>query len=371
MSWIGEGDVPEAIRKRRAKVNKTGAQYNGMRPFIGEYAPELVEDLVNCSMSFKKHRRVGEEYKKKVTPNRCHRKPWCINCSQFDEWLRTQYWLERFHLCTPEGEKPRFIHIVVTAPTGDKKGDGWGWEAMKDYKAFRKTVWSMLAEIYGEGIGGLLTYQDFGERPFQKIHPHIDLTLNGWRLAKDKSPVKVPLLNFHQGNKETYLQIVAKHANKIQPLAEPGEFHVSRPVDGIEGYYKALRYHLREMVDLRKWKYDSPKNEVEYESYREHRRVKMASEVFIEGFKEYRQRLDLGKGDGRNGLSGKWSAGRLTEAYGHLHKSKKNKTKVAMGGVPLVHDDGCMCSVCHEWERDVEEEPYIPRGGGVGAPAPE
>lgn len=112
-----------------------------------------------------------------------------------------------------------------------------------------------LEEIYGIGIGRLMSYQDFGDRAFDKMAQHMDLTLNGYVTDAQSTleSARVHLLNGGRGRVDAITQKSAR-AFRLDAHASPPGFW--RRVEGIKRYFRALKYHWREMVDLGKFDYD-------------------------------------------------------------------------------------------------------------------
>lgn len=260
--------------------------------------------------------------------------------------------MNHFNEATPRGKQPRFIHIVQTSPL-TVAGEGWGMLASKDKGGFAKVVWKTIADQVGTGLGGLLSYQDFGEQAFQKRHPHIDLTLNGWQI-QDGQATHTPRIELRNGGYKNWQGTLVKHASKKYGVeARRGNLKVGSVITGHLPYYSVLRYQMRELVDLRKVDYSREKQTVNWISYKDNTRTKHTVHEFMAGMFEYQMRLGPWSND--------WGTGKqnLHFRYGHIADTLLHKVSPQIGGEEIPHRKNCPCNNCGDWERvfldDVDE----------------
>lgn len=252
-------------------------------------------------------------------------------------------------MVTPRGRVPRFYHVVQTAHHSED-GNGWGVKASQDLEAFGRIVWSALREWFGDGIGAIMSYQDFGERGFAKRHPHMDLTMNGYAVrdgvVRTVNPPDLTGRGF-----DRWCETVMKYARTLDLTAYVNDVDFTGPVHGHRDYHGVLKYQMREMVDLRKLEYDRGSRTVWWWSYKDSTRTPLPADVFVERLDEYRQRLDL----------------ELHRHYGHLAKRKVRATANVVGGEPIPHGDHCPCSECGDWFRIdlTDEEISLNRGARI------
>ncbi|MEA3191037.1 MAG: hypothetical protein QOD77_1619 [Thermoplasmata archaeon] len=331
---VKRAGLPWLIKEARAKTRKLWYRHPSLMRFLEDQHLEEWEAIKTCGLEFKKYESHDRPGHYRIVPVLCHREPFCIRCVRAAQVRRAWGVLERFGRCTPTGQKPRFIHIVQTAPVY-ADGTGWGMAASRDVQKFASVVWRALVDLYGEGMGASMSYQDFGERCFEKRHPHQDLTLNGWRLEDGKA-VKVPRYDLTGKGRDRWDQTVVEYARELDPDAKRGMFHVQAPAVGGKAYYHALCYQVREMVDFSKLTdYSLEKQVLYYQSGKENLRVKFTLRDWHLGFYEYQHRL------------GAWGDGQSTNlhrSFGHLSKRSIGATQRVMGGVDDLGD-------VEEWER--------------------
>ncbi len=339
----------DAIRQGQMEVSRLWRPHRSVQAFLADYFPDRWTEIQYCgsSFTFREDAFRPGTFKRRVR-YRCHNVPYCLLCTSWDRWRRVASTLDNFHRCTPAGKQPRFIGIVQTAPLTEE-GEGWGLAASKDVPAFGRVVWQALKETYGDGIGAVMSYQDFGERGFKKRHPHMDLTLNGWML-QDGEPVQTPRISLAGQGRRQWDERVQKYAQTIEIGAQRGDAHFIGPIVGIRPYVKVMKYKMREMVDLRKLEYSRDKQCVWWWDYKSKRRTRMEIHEFLEGFFEYQGRLGAWQRSGRV---------ELHRGYGHLAKGQVKQTCKVMGGSPIPHGVNCVCEKCGDWydaELDEEEE---------------
>jgi hypothetical protein len=338
---ILRGDIADEKRKRRERRARFWAtdRHATILRFLQHHVPEAVLPVLECGMSFHEYESEDRPGWWKVVGHRCHVRPWCIPCVEDAHRERVRRMQDIFMRCTPKGKEPRFVHIVQTAPVYDDM-TGWGVPASNDLRAFRRVVWRALERLFGKGIGARLSYQDWGEVPFRRF-PHLDLTLNGWAVV-DGEPVATPYYDLRNGGADRWDEVVVEEAQSLQIGAKRGSKDVSKVAVGMAAYYQAVSYQLREMLNLRWWRYDSLRRTMIYESYKEHRRVEIPVAAFMFHIQEYQARL------------GYWNHGqekRLHVGMGHMADRAVPVTQKIMSGSPLACMDGCTCSRCGSWVR--------------------
>lgn len=309
--------------------------------FLERYVPAVQDVVDRCSTRIKWWRCAQDRRRYKWAPIGCHEVPWCVFCMKREEGRRVRAALDKFNRCTPKDEKPRFVHIVQTAPVYED-GTGVGIAASKDVTAFGGAVWKCLQGMYPDGIGALMSYQDFGERAFAKRHPHMDLTLNGWMLGED-GVAHTPRVELQGRGRTRWDELMVDAYRELHPSAERGNVKVRAVRQGSKAYYSMLRYQMRELVDVRKMHYKPTTDRIEWWSYHDNQREVMPVLDFLAGMAEYSARL------------GQWrpkdEAMQLHRTYGHMADRRLRKTQKAMGGQPLSHGADCPCAECGDWDR--------------------
>lgn len=343
--WKRE-QIPDAIRQGQMETSAAWRPFNGLKRYLADCWPNEWERIRGCSMSFLwREDQMRPGYVKRL-PVRCNRVPFCITCSRFQTWTRVQTKLEEFYRCTPAGKEPRFYHVVQTAPFSDgttyPEGGDWGRQASEDVGWFRSVVWAAMRDEFGKGVGGVASYQDFGEGAFTKRHPHLDMTINGWML-QDGEPVQTPRFDFQGQGRKRWDERVVKRARARNVVAARGNANVYGPVVGVKPYVRILKYQLRELVDLRKLTYDRDKQLVYWMDYRSNRRTPMTVWQFADGLHEYRERLGAWKSAREEGTV------RLHTGMGHMAPGSLKATQKAMGGEVPPHGSNCVCSECGDW----------------------
>jgi hypothetical protein len=333
--------VPAAIRSLKADHRAEAARHPDVLRYLQDHNPDAYRKVAKCrSKARVAVENGGDRYKVRLYG--CHVEPWCIACEHEAKWRRVAQVLDRFQLCTPAGQQPRFAHIVVTAPIFPD-GRGWGRFAKSDLKTMRDVIWSVTKWVYGAGIGAFTTYQDFGERAFTKTHPHLDFTLNGWML-QDGQPVQTPTYQLKSGGYDAWARQLRSEVLRRWLLPDEeavSTMHVQSYVSGVKGYVRALAYQLRGLVDARKMTYDRTRQVVYWSSYRDNTRVKMTVQEFHAGLDDYERRL---------GAFGKRQSKRLHVAVGHMADRALDATSEAMGAEERRHPRSCVCAKCGDWE---------------------
>ncbi len=346
---LTEAQLPTAVRAQRQGVSAEWRRFRHVQAFIEDHFPLEWEAIRHCGLNVGTYESGKQPGKHRLAPASCRKLPFCIRCTKSETGRRVRTAIEQFECVTPAGKQPRFIHIVQTAPVGNEGqytgGGDWGRQASQDLGAFGGIVWDVLKEAYGDGIGAIMSYQDFGERAFAKRHPHMDLTLNGWSLV-DGVMEPTPRYEFKAGGKERWHQATQRAASRLVANAEPGNVRVHRPLVGVKAYYRVLRYQMRELVDLRKLEYSRDQKLVWWKSYHENRREKFGLNDFLGGLAEYQWRLGAWKRKGDEGESQ-----RLHRRYGHMRDGVLEATQRKVGGQPSKHGKRCPCSMCGDWER--------------------
>lgn len=340
--------VGEEVAKRRLRQRRTWDQFLQVRRFVKDWvAPDhdgLALALASCRQDYQAWRSRSVPDKAKVTPKACWKVPWCVPCSRVKAALRVRHVTDLFTRCTPPGERPRLVHAVFTAPVYDD-GTGWGMKARVHVGAFMRTVWRTLEAYYGTGLGGYLSYQDFGERPFSKPHPHVDLLLNGWRVAEPGRPVPIPRPDFAGPDRARLSECYDAAAHAFDVVAGPGNSWIGSLRVGLASARDELAYSVRQLVDLRKLVYVTPRGggpsmRVGWQSYREEGGIDWTqSNRFASWYEEYRARV---RPDAANTIH---------RAYGHMApRALREAAAWGFSNEPLPHVEGCACTDCDEWE---------------------
>lgn len=345
MPIVSREGLEDLVLQHKQAVLKDWGKHRRLQALLQDHFPGHWDSISRCRMAYKPLESVQRPGYYKVAPlYACWQLPFCIRCVKAATHRRVMAALEKYHLCTPKGQPMRLTHIVQTAPIYED-GTGWGVEASRNVKAFGDIVWGNLQEFYGQGIGAIMSYQDFGEQFFAKRHPHMDLTLNGWML-KDGTAAKTPVLGLKGGGRTKWDQALVQRATRLRLDAARGSLAVSRVVEERPVQYKILKYQMRELVNLRQVRYDRENQTVTWINYSQRGPPETTLTVreFKAGLAEYQWRLKQWPQGDDEGME-------LHRAYGHIAKRSVRKTQKAMGGVPMPHDEECPCAECGDWER--------------------
>lgn len=345
---VRSAGVQAAIHRLRTQHRVEAARHQDVMRYLQDHNPSVYAKVRQCRTRARVARDVVQGDRYKVRLYGCHVEPWCVACTNEAKWRRVAAAVETFLDCTPAGQQPRFAHVVMTAPIFED-GKGWGRFARCDLKAFRDVTWKATKAAFGPNIGALLSYQDFGERPFLKGHPHMDYTINGWTLAEG-APQRTQDYVVKAGGRERWVKQV-QDLVAARWLLPPNEtktnFRIGNFVSGASSYIAVLAYQLRELVDVRKMHYDRARQLVYWDSYRDNTRTKMAVLEFQNGLADYQARL---------GAWGHHQATSLHVTTGHMARRAITATSQAMGSLVRPHKRGCVCAECNEWELVFPDE---------------
>lgn len=348
---VQENEVEDAVRSMWDAHREEWRNYRGLMWFLAEEYPRQWEDVRRCRTEFTTWRSMARPGRINVAMKGCKMEPLCPACANTGKWKRAMSRAKAFQRCTPKGEEPVFWQIVQTAPaTGPNfppREGNWGDEARQDVRAFAKVVFGVLKEAFGDGIGVAMSYHDVSEELWSWPHPHLDMTLNGWKLEDGKA-VLTARYDFTQGGMRRWQETIKREVRAMWDYDEvqPGNVKVVGPVEGLERYIKALAYQVREVIDLRKLEYSHSQGKVWWRSYSNNfRKEEFTVDEFKHGLVEYSIRLDA------------WKPGRryVDRMYGHISDGAIARTQEAMGGA-VVHEDDCSCNECNRWQRSWQSE---------------
>lgn len=356
--WIAvRQEVRERIAARNAKwaISPTAAYW------VEDYYPEVWDRVKGCRLVYTPAESLTRYDKwKLVSKSSCRKVPWCIPCSLAKGQERLGKALDKISRATPEGQRKRVVPWTLVAQVADDH-TGVGMAASSDINRFARTVAYFLHQVYdakaGE-LGWIMSYQDFGERAFQKRHPHWHVTMNGYRW-RDGTMTPIEQLNVRgQG----HARITAAWDNALRtffPGAKTGNLRAEQPAVGKGNYYGWVKYQVRELVDLRKVVYQRANNRVVWIPYREGvKRADFTGQEFRAGLEEYRGRVRPNEGN------------RVHRDCGYLEGGTLKKIAAAIGGEREAHDTAsCPCDVCDEWMGQPELRPAA-MGWSMEAGAP-
>jgi len=333
------------IAERRLWVSNYWRRFPSVKRFVADWFRAEWEAIQRCRFEYRVYESKDNPGKFKVTPKCCWKVPFCLTCTKVRASRRTLGALDRFSRATPKGQPMQFVHIVLSAPLTED-GQGWGAKAHQDIPKFAKVTRRVLEDIYGEGLGGVMSYQDFGERPFHKIHPHMDLTLAARRLVDGKMMALRPLnLKVERATIDAH---TANRARAFQIDARKGDIDFSRVIHGAQEYYPVLKYQMRELFDLRKVEYKRREGKVEWKNYKDVRREAYRADEFVTGFESYARRLGL------YGYEG--TPVELHRYSGYMSKGSLRETEAMVEGSSIPHGRGCPCSECEDWELRFDDD---------------
>jgi hypothetical protein len=353
MTRVKRGAVAGVMHERRRRIVREWGKHRSLQRFLHDHAPLEWEKIRQCQTGYYRvevDTLRDEESFRVYTKGSCHQVPWCIMCTQQERNRRLRHLQTAFQMCTPAGKEARLAHIVQVAPCLPN-GSGWGYDASKSLTEFFEIVNEQLQWAYGDGIGWYGSYQDFGEKAFRKRHPHIDLTLNGYKL--DEEPNETPRFQLKRNGLDRWSDHLSKIVRRhYGPLIGPLQDH-HRSVRlghywvGFASYWRIANYQVRELVDLRKLTYNRDTKQVWWANYRDGSRTEFTVNEFLAGLAEYQVRL---------GQWGHKPAQQLHRGMGHMAKRSIRKTMKAMDGHVTPHRRGCTCSECGDWQRVFLEE---------------
>lgn len=346
-----------AIREGQEATRKAWAPFHSLKKFLYDYYPRELERISRCSMSFELVESPQRPGYVRRRPRRCTRVPLCILCVKSSHWRRIRQTQDQLAQVTPKGHTPRLYHIVIDSSL-KPDGSGWGVKASRDLEAFGRVVWRSLEDIFGEGLGAAMSYQDFGEKGFAKQFPHMDLTMNGYAIL-DGQAKPIPRVDLTGRGVERVKNTVLGHAATIDVAADWTDVNFQGPWESFRSYYDVLKYQTRELVDLRKLEYDRGNNLVWWWSYKDNTRTPLPVREFVNRLDEYQERL--GQWIGEEGRK------QLHRTYGHMAKRTIAKTARMVGGEPIPHGDDCLWSCCGDWfnVRLDDEEVALNRGARI------
>lgn len=353
--------LPTVIREKRLMVRKTWAKKPTIKRFLREHAPIQWNAIRTCSLEYRPFEDKMAPGVYKLLPISCHEIPWCIICTQRQDFFRTQAAMDRFSLCTAAKRPLLHAHAVQTAPIYDD-GTGWGNDASRDLTSFFRIVWDTCREILGDGLGGTFSYHDLGEQSFAKRHPHIDFSLNGYRIqdgAADK------LTDHPQGHiydtagpgYARWQATVAQLARDHWPDAKTGNLKLQPVRDGPGALHKTLSYQLRTIIDFRKAEYHPGKQLVAWSNYKTGAWTYLPVLRVLAGIAEQEARLGSWTKEGRE---------LLHRSFGHMADRTFHTTAAQVGGTVLPHGIDCTCKDCRDWEEVILKD--VDRDVGLAKP---
>lgn len=340
----------EARKRRDLHASRWAAHGDAKRFFrdwIGPSDAGLAVALADCRRGYRPYRSKAAPDKYKLVARSCKEVPWCIPCTQAKNFQRARQVEELVGRFTPDGEKPRWIHCVFRAQLMDDL-QGWGMEARKDPGRFLRVVRASLDDFFGPGLGGYASYQDFGERPFSKPLPHWDLLLNGWRI--DNGAI-LPLreADWTGGDRD---RLNAAYDGRVLTYgmdAKPGNSWIGRVKIGFGAGRGELAYSVREMVDLRKLRYEEGLGRLGWVHYRDGSVDWTRAEFFRPWYGEYQERV---RPEVPNVVH---------RPFGYMWgmKSRRRRELGFIDEVP-EHGGGCACRDCDDWEAVIDAATLYP-----------
>lgn len=354
---VGEAD--SAIRELRQAHLDEWRRHRSLVHFLSEEYPEEWAKVQYCRTDHSVQGAVLGPSSLRVSLEGCGCVPYCPACASAATNRRVGRTLRAFQRCTPKGQEPRFLHIVQRA-TYYPDGTGWGRQASEDHAEFARLVFEVLRRAYGEGVGAIVSYHDVGEGLWRKRTPHLDLTLNGWTL-EDGRPAHVKRYELRGDGHDRWQRWIAE---AVERRGWTGTGYSSVDFQdvtvGVPAYINALRYQLREVIDLRKVEYSRRERKVSWKDYRNnYRRGEFTVDEFKAGLVEYARRLKPWTSAGRRPLD---------RILGHMADRAIGKTEDAMDGGASAHWANCTCGVCRGWR--FVETPQLDREVGRGAAVP-
>lgn len=323
-------------------------KYREAAGLLKDHFPGEWSRIQNCGMAFERRAWVPDAKWGKLQPMRCHNVPFCLPCVEYAHRLRLNGWFNSLERVTPAGLPLRLSQVTQTAPL-NADGEGWGAAASRNVSKFRKVVGAHLREWYGEGIGVVMSYQDFGEQGFSKRHPHLHMTVSGYRLLDGKvSVVQDPdLAGSGRGRWDEGMAARATVFGDWSGWHSGGSLDVIPFKQGRAEYNKLLRYQLRELVDLSKIEYQPSKRRLLWKSGTGPEVAGMDVLDFKARLLEYKLRLGVWERSQKTG-----GVKKLHVGFGILGDAAIGAAQEAIGGVESDHKPDCACGKCQEWYRE-------------------
>lgn len=337
---FGAAGVRDEIEKRVEAAWKLWEAHPQAGRLIRDVWPEVANEVWQCGRLFqdgyKVYRSKSTADKFRVAPFRCGKIPFCLPCTNAVNVQRTFEALDAFKLCTPKGEPVRLWHVVLMAPLTED-GQGWGKQASEDIGRFAKVCRRTLEDWWGLGVGGIMAYQDFGERPFAKRAPHFDILLNGYQPGPDKAQPLRRLALEDGGHRELMNHFRSRAHYTLAAGARDGNFDIKEVGASWSARIRVSGYSLRELVDLRKVEYEPDAGRVGWRSYREDN-VDWSTPTGVKAWwSEYSRRVENGQA--------------LRRWFGTMarHDARSVLVRGFHGEDP--HGLECLCNGCDEWQR--------------------
>lgn len=327
------------VARARGRVQDEWARHATVPDLLRDYFPEEWEKVRGCRAHYRRKQRADEGSEFTATPRSCWRYPYCPLCTRVDNWNRAVKGLEAFFRVTPRGQPVAVYHWVVTAAL-TQDGQSWGVRARGDVDAFFRAMAGAFREVLGDGCGMVMSYQDFGERPFTKPHPHMDVVVNGYRV-RDSGAVAMARPELKGGGYDRVAGVFQKFARSLDLGAAVPNVNVKGPYEGVDVALKKLKYSLRHMVDFGKYEYRRGAQMVYHGSYHDERVDRVEAPNFVRWFDEYCDRF--GQYRGRKGRV------ELHRRFGHLGDRRIKATRALVGGEVPDHPAACRCRECVEW----------------------
>lgn len=344
---FAKSEIDAEVAERVEKAHALWDAAKGGSRLIWDEFPQEAHLVWECgrlrSDGYKLYESKTVANKYRVAPYRCGRIPYCVPCTQAADVGRTMEHLDAFRLFTPKGQPISIWHVVLTAPTPDDRPrdgrpDPWGMAAKQDIGRFARVVRKTLEQWFGAGVTGVMSYQDFGERPFAKQHPHFDVLVNGYKLEAGR-PVPVGELNLRDGGRDALSEVYAQNAQAHFGLtATAGDWNVHEVGQSMASRFRIVAYSLREMVDYRKVAYRQEAAAVGWTHYREETVDWTDRRGFRYWHDDYYSRVD----NGRQVLR-RWF-GPMTS-----RDPRRAVVRAFLGEDP--HSVACDCNNCDDWRR--------------------
>ncbi|MBI2078908.1 MAG: hypothetical protein HYT80_11160 [Euryarchaeota archaeon] len=257
-------------RERRLGVQQRAVHAGAMR-LVQNHFPGPWDRVRKCRYDGLAKLDAADFQRATYKPYTCKQVPYCLPCTEARNHANAFKTMEKFFVLRPPDRPVRAIHVVMTAPLFHPKDGGrrpWGWRAREDLPRFRAFGIKMLEAMFGPGVSGVINYQDFGNQPFLKPHPHLDCVVNGYAWRQDKV-VALDRPQLMLGGKAALQRRSVELAQALFLEADlPSNFNVGGAwLDEAAGVYNTLHYSNREMFDFANLEYKETPERVGWRAY--------------------------------------------------------------------------------------------------------
>lgn len=340
-TWDCEPDELEALLADMREAHRQAwLDYPEVWAFLKDHFPGA-NIVKGCRTAYDVAAPQGSERSIRVILRGCDLVPWCPAClDRHNRANAGRLMGDIMGRYTPHGAPVRFLSGAFSCRLSARL-EGWGMTARERVADLKDTVRRFLLDAIGEGYGASLAYHDIGESGFAKPNPHVDVIVNGYAL-RGRGVEEVDHLDYTHGGKARYGRMWMEHIKRTFPLADEREwdFRLTPNADADTNPWTTIRYHVRELADLRKLQYDAHRQVVSWESEREQfTNSELPVARFLAELRSYFRRTGGPKGTV------------LRSRVGHFSQGAKRDVTARFGRREPRHPSSCTCIRCNGLER--------------------